>query len=156
MPPKQDLSGIGFSALSTSAFNPSDHDIDDDDAQRFENELPDGAVQSESEAFARFRMTIYEKNNSSGSTLTEHFREDFSNATDDVFRRMNGDLHKKFRNYLREHGEFIPRKKNVPIFTALASAVDEKLGWAALETNQVKDSVLQGCFPISDRQVRWI
>lgn len=153
MPPKLDLGGSGFSVLLTSAFNPSDHEIDEDDAQRLEIGLPDRAVKTEIEAYVRLRMTIYDKNNWNSSTLTEYFREDFSNATEDVFRCMNGDLRRKFRDYLRDHGVFIPKKKNMHVFIALASAVEEELDWPNLEpdlVNHVRSEGNAAPFPIEE------
>lgn len=51
---------------------------------------------------------------------------------------MKGSLRRKFRNYIRENRVFIPRKKNMHIFTALALAVEETLEWASMKTDQVK------------------
>lgn len=63
MPSKPDSGATDFFTLLASALNPSDYDIDEDDAQRFENGLPDVDVNSENEACVHLRMTIYEKNN---------------------------------------------------------------------------------------------
>lgn len=126
MPPKPDPGDRGFFALLTNVFNPSKHEIAEHDAQRFEDGLPDGAVKSEVEAYVCLRMTVCEKINRTGTTLTEYFCEDFVNATEDVFRCKNGDLCKTFRDYLRERRVFVPKKENTNISDVLAVAVEEK------------------------------
>lgn len=98
-------------------------------------------------------MTIYEKNKWTGRVLTKYFREDFSNASEDVFRCMNGDLRRKFRDYLRDHGVFIPKKKNMHIFTALAQIIEEEMDWAEIENDQVKHArpaVEVACLPVEE------
>lgn len=76
MPPKLNPGGSGFSTLLKSAFNPSEHEVDEDDALQIENEPPDGANKSEvfnlrfiwairwsilKSSYVRLQMTVYEK-----------------------------------------------------------------------------------------------
>lgn len=61
MPPNLDSGSSGLSALPTSSFNPPVQEIDEDDAQRFDDGLLDSAVKPEVEAYVCLRMTIYEK-----------------------------------------------------------------------------------------------
>lgn len=51
---------------------------------------------------------------------------------------MNWSIHRKFREYLREHGVFVPKKKNMHVFTELELDVEEAMEWLTMQTDQVK------------------
>lgn len=79
-------------------------------------------------------MEICEKNAWRDECLTEYFQENFRNVSKEQFKIMNGDLRRKFRDYFRGHGVYIPKSKNIHIYTALAQAIVENLEWLRNES----------------------
>lgn len=55
---------------------------------------------------------------------------------------MIAEICRKFRDYLRAHGMYIPKARNVHIYTALAQAVTDNLEWPTLdlESNMIDQS----------------
>lgn len=103
MPPSTNSGSSDFLALLTIAFDRTERDIDEMNALWFKDGLLDYDNKTDTEAFIRLCMKTYERNKWTDETLTEYFREDFANVTEDQFKPMNGDLSRKFWDYLRGH-----------------------------------------------------
>lgn len=105
------------------AVNPDDHEIEQDDAERFENGSKENESKKNIEAFVRFRMIACEINSRRNETFSENKSEYFADVSEIRFKMMNGDLHQKFRDYLSDHGVYIAGKKNPHICTTLSKAM---------------------------------
>lgn len=123
MPRNAHLGGVELSVLPISAFNPTKHEIVEDNGKRFKKRIPEGAVKSGIEAYVCSKMIIHEENKWNGAILAENICEDVLNASEDFFWCMNSHLPRKCRKYLRDCGVFVPEKENGQIFSELAEVV---------------------------------
>lgn len=74
------------------------------------------------------------------SALTGCFREEFADMSEDHFKLSSEGLWRRFHDYLRTHGLYIPKSINVHIYPALSQAVNKELWCLTHEVHHVENA----------------
>eukprot|EP00171_Calliarthron_tuberculosum_P004960 IDg4960t1 len=100
-----------------------------DDSNKFDFGLPENASTQEMQEFADYSLQLYRTKRWEGKTLAEYFADDFEPFTENDYKGLKKVTRRDLRDFLREHGVFVPKGIGVQIPGALLRACCNHPPW---------------------------
>eukprot|EP00171_Calliarthron_tuberculosum_P000531 IDg531t1 len=112
----------------------------EEEISKFGMGLPADHSDADIQAFAVYRLKVYNEQGWKSTRLSNYFAEDFEGFNPEKFSKIQPDQRRTLRDYLRDNGVYVRNGRFVSIATALAEALAEELTWPKNEINSTSNT----------------